>query len=204
MQTHVVDVLKFAITANTHKHSPPSKQDRIFIRKGQGNNTMNFSKFIMTILTGAILISGCASTDHKYYSPSNSPTPSTVAGRQTRHAMTIWENYSFHSVDEKLFDNGFMSNGIESVKTLDPGKHVFVVRVDFNRGSGVFEATTSLTAELEPNKSYKLNGKISDEAITVWLEDSRSGETVPNHASIAWSEIIRSRGTSYIYIPSAR
>ena len=133
------------------------------------------------------------------YRPQPGPT-ATLENTSYRENFLKFGFFMVNKIDDQFA--GF------SPFLISPGLRQLTVTAKFVNGAfsgGEQEATTKLIAKIQPNVSYKLNGKISGEGnlfkanyvVEMWVEEKNSGKIV--------SEKVSSKTSAtdvYVYVPT--
>ena len=157
------------------------------------------SSSLATVAALALLGSGCApgpgflSEDqidaaHKRaldreFVPSTAADAATVKARWNWTSPFVYEVYRPLSIDGKEVRVDPAVDQTKHAVPIDPGARSFVIDAEFNRGDGIFKTRVPVKATLRPGATYELSGEISEERVTVWLVDEKSGERASEPAS---------------------
>ena len=114
--------------------------------------------------------------------PSGAADAAVVKARWNWTSAWVYEVYRPSSIDGKDVHPD-MTDQTKLAVPLDPGARSFVIDAEFNRGDGIFKAKVPVKATLRPGTTYQLTGEISEESVTVWLEEEKSRERASEPAS---------------------
>jgi len=139
-------------------------------------------------------------------SPPDMASRATVIGHEERETPYTWQSFIPVMVDSKAVKHSFFANHVDTVVNVDPGARRFVVRAAFNAGigsGGIREAIVLLVAQIEAGKSYRLNGRVRDNQMVVWLEDLATGTRVTEESAANWTSVA-SQSYTPIFIPARK
>jgi hypothetical protein len=157
-------------------------------------------KYYLTIFLSLIFLNGCAGSG-EYNTPlqTNSSLNASLKGTVNRQSLLHYDFFSIDAVDDKAVSH--LIEGAEKQVQIAPGKHTIVTHAVFNRtfgGSCPCEAHLALQAEFEPQKEYKLNGKVEGITISAWIEEKGTSKRVSDIASQPYRA---ARRDTYVYVP---
>ena len=115
--------------------------------------------------------------------PSTAADAAIVKARWHWTSAFVYEVYRPLSIDGKGVHVDYTADQTKHAVPIDPGARSFVIDAEFNRGDGIFKAKVPIRATLRPGATYELTGEISEERVTVWLQDEKSRERASELAS---------------------
>ncbi len=157
---------------------------------------------LITTLFLATLLAACSSVDRAGPAATGGPSKgTTLVGHEDRETPYTWQSFIPMAVDGRAVKHSFFSNQVNTVVNVEPGVRRIVVRAAFNAGmgsGGIREATVLLVSPVEAGKAYRLNGKVLDKQMVVWLEDVGTGQRLAEEGAGNWAFALQESGVVLI------
>ncbi len=159
------------------------------------------NKLILAIISCTVILSGCA-TGSSYVEPTSQPV-ATIQNYNLDNGLTNWDMARIVSIDNKnvgasLSQELLGSDAKGDTITITPGQHTFVVYTQFARSffGGANEAYSEVTTTLAANNHYKINEKVQDSHVLIWIANLNGHVTSP-----IVSEPFHTVTTQTVYMP---
>lgn len=152
------------------------------------------------ILFLALFLSGCQTF---VIDGALEPDAATVIGKV--EGVNHFMQFVVVGVDGKTIEHASWANPWDALVMVPPGERRFVIKVDFNDHfgtEGLREAVVPLTAVVEANVHYQVDGEPRGDLFFVWLKEVGSDEKATAEGSATYVHKARDPGSlPLLFIP---